>query len=66
MNLLDGYVAGLGFKLATPGSAVKHTAKCAMEPGQYLIKFIAVFERTCYTVIENILFNTDIPLLIKT
>ena len=33
MNLCQSYVAELGFKLATPGSAVRIVFDCTMKPG---------------------------------
>ena len=36
INLPKSYVAGVGFKLVTPGSAVRHTTDCAMESGSKL------------------------------
>ena len=32
INLRGSYVAALGYKLATPGSAVRHASDCAIEP----------------------------------
>ena len=36
INLHKSYVAELGFRLATSGSALRHTNNCAMEPGTVL------------------------------
>ena len=33
INLHESYVAKLGFKLGTPGSAVRHATDCSIEPG---------------------------------
>ena len=33
INLHGSYVAELGFELATPGSTVRRTIDCAVEPG---------------------------------
>ena len=37
INPHASYVAKLGFKLATPGSAVRRTTHCAVEPGHLLV-----------------------------
>ena len=43
-NLLESYVAELGFELVTPGSVVKHAAYSAMAPGQMEANIASFFK----------------------
>ena len=49
MNLHESYVVELGFKLAIPGSAVRHATDCTMKPSCHRL----IFRYGAFTVISD-------------